>query len=62
MNIPEPATYNMEAHISASSLQNFPDQQPQAALQMALASSGLGWWNWNLVTNKTYFDPQWKPF
>ncbi|MEA5557717.1 PAS domain-containing sensor histidine kinase [Nodularia spumigena] len=60
MNIPEPATYNMEAHISASSLQNFPDQQPQAALQMALASSGLGWWNWNLVTNKTYFDPQWK--
>ncbi|MDP5338135.1 MAG: PAS domain-containing protein [Nodularia sp. (in: cyanobacteria)] len=35
-------------------------QRPQAALQMALASSGLGWWNWNLVTNQTYYDPQWK--
>ncbi len=74
MNIKEPATYPMEAQISAPSSQSFPDQQQQtqtpgdlemsqhsqSALQMALASSGLGWWNWNLVTNKTYFDPQWK--
>ncbi|WP_414549110.1 PAS domain-containing protein [Anabaena sp. CCY 0017] len=56
----EPATYQMEAHVSAPSSQSFPDQQPQAALQMALATSGLGWWNWNLMTNQTYYDPQWK--
>ncbi|GAX37133.1 PAS domain-containing protein [Nodularia sp. NIES-3585] len=72
MHITEPATYQMEAHVSAPSSPSFPDQhQPvpgdlemsqhsQAALQMALASSGLGWWNWNLVTNQTYYDPQWK--
>ncbi|MBN3894566.1 MAG: PAS domain-containing protein [Nostoc sp. NOS(2021)] len=32
----------------------------QAALQMALIASGLGLWSWNLVTDKTYYDPQWK--
>lgn len=35
-------------------------QHSQAALQIALSTSGLGWWNWNLVTNQTYYDPQWK--
>ncbi len=35
-------------------------QCSQAALQMALIASGLGLWDWNLVTNKTYYDPQWK--
>lgn len=74
MQIKESATYQMEAHVSAPSSQSFPDQpqrqqapgdlemsqHSQAALQMALATSGLGWWNWNLVTNQTYYDPQWK--
>ncbi len=35
-------------------------QCSQAAFQMALIASGLGLWNWNLVTDKTYYDPQWK--
>ncbi|WP_392534294.1 sensor histidine kinase [Nostoc sp. C117] len=35
-------------------------QCSQAALQMALIASGLGLWDWNLVTGKTYYDPQWK--
>ncbi|MEH2158929.1 PAS domain-containing sensor histidine kinase [Nostoc sp.] len=37
-----------------------PSQCSQAALQMALIASGLGLWDWNLVTDKTYYDPQWK--
>ncbi|MBD2559875.1 MULTISPECIES: sensor histidine kinase [Nostoc] len=37
-----------------------PCQCSQAALQMALLASGLGLWDWNLVTDKTYYDPQWK--
>ncbi len=37
-----------------------PSQSSQAALQMALIASGLGLWDWNLITNKTYYDPQWK--
>ncbi|MEA5513005.1 PAS domain-containing protein [Nodularia sp. UHCC 0506] len=74
MRIQEPATNQMEAHVVAPISQSFPDQpqwtqapgdldmgqHSQAALQMALAASGLGWWNWNLVTNQTYYDPQWK--
>ncbi|MDB9375372.1 PAS domain-containing protein [Nodularia sphaerocarpa] len=74
MYIKEPATYQMKAQVSAPSSQSFPDkhqrtqapgdlamsQHSPAALQMALAASGLGWWNWNLVTNQTYYDPQWK--
>ncbi|MBN3885294.1 MAG: PAS domain-containing sensor histidine kinase [Nostoc sp.] len=35
-------------------------QCSQAALQMALIASGLGLWDWNLVNDKTYYDPQWK--
>ncbi|MEH2331431.1 PAS domain-containing sensor histidine kinase [Nostoc sp.] len=35
-------------------------QCSQAALQMALIASGLGLWDWNLITDKTYYDPQWK--
>ncbi|MEH2069426.1 MAG: PAS domain-containing protein [Nostoc sp.] len=31
-----------------------------AAVEMALIASGLGLWDWNLVTDKTYYDPQWK--
>ena len=29
-------------------------------LQLAIAASNLGWWDWNIVTGKTYFDSQWK--
>ncbi|MEH2012571.1 PAS domain-containing sensor histidine kinase [Nostoc sp.] len=35
-------------------------QCSQAALQMALIANGLGLWDWNLITNKTYYDPRWK--
>ncbi|MEH2145789.1 PAS domain-containing sensor histidine kinase [Nostoc sp.] len=37
-----------------------PCQCSQAALQMALIANGLGLWDWNLITNKTYYDPRWK--
>ena len=37
-----------------------PCQCSQAALQMALIANGLGLWDWNLSTNKTYYDPRWK--
>ncbi|MDZ8028574.1 MAG: PAS domain-containing sensor histidine kinase [Nostoc sp. DedQUE11] len=37
-----------------------PCQCSQGALEMALIASGLGLWDWNLVTDKTYYDPQWK--
>ncbi|HEY9850074.1 MAG TPA: PAS domain S-box protein [Leptolyngbyaceae cyanobacterium] len=43
------------------------DKQTEAALhfseerlQMALEGSGLGMWDWNIRTGKTYFDSQWK--
>ena len=29
-------------------------------LQLALESSDLGSWDWNITTGETYFDPQWK--
>lgn len=32
----------------------------QQRLQMALAGSGLGMWDWNILTGESYFDPQWK--
>ncbi|MEH2120708.1 PAS domain-containing sensor histidine kinase [Nostoc sp.] len=37
-----------------------PCQCSQVALQMALIANGLGLWDWNLSTNKTYYDPRWK--
>ncbi len=37
-----------------------PCQCSQAALEMALIANGLGLWDWNLLTDKTYYDPQWK--
>ncbi|MEH1940730.1 MAG: PAS domain-containing sensor histidine kinase [Nostoc sp.] len=76
MHIEEPATHEPEApsvqdsqsfpnpkdlseeDLSKENLD--PSQCSQAALQMALIASGLGLWDWNLVTNKTYYDPQWK--
>lgn len=65
MYIQKPTTSQMEAENSSAKL---PDLAPEsldmgqsaAALQIALAANGLGWWNWNLLTNETYFDPQWK--
>lgn len=57
MDIEEPAINHMEAQVSELSSHTFP---AQAALQIALATSGLGWWNWNLLTEETYYDPQWK--
>ncbi|MEH2325786.1 MAG: PAS domain-containing sensor histidine kinase [Nostoc sp.] len=71
MHIEKPATHEPEA-LSVQDSQSFPEpkdlsqenldtcQCSQAALQMALIASGLGLWDWNLVTNKTYYDPQWK--
>lgn len=70
MHIEKPATHEPEA-LSVKDSQSFPEskdlqenldtcQCSQAALQMALIASGLGLWNWNLVTNKTYYDPHWK--
>jgi two-component system, NtrC family, sensor kinase len=65
MNIQKPASSQMEAKIPAEKFHDLPPEsldmgQSGAALQIALAASGLGWWNWNLLTNQTYFDPQWK--
>jgi len=71
MHIEEPATHEPEAP-SVQDSQSFPEsidlsqenldtcQCSQAALQMALIASGLGLWDWNLVTDKTYYDPLWK--
>lgn len=35
-------------------------QHSHASLHMALAATGLGLWDWNLVTDETYYDSQWK--
>ncbi|MDH6086580.1 PAS domain-containing protein [Umezakia ovalisporum] len=59
MDIKEPATYQIEAQISALRELEMSQQSP-TALKMALAASGFGWWNWNLVTNQTYHNPEWK--
>ncbi|MGV0104408.1 PAS domain-containing protein [Nostoc sp. DSM 114167] len=72
MHIQEPATHESEALLSVQDSQSFPEtkdlslenldpcQCSQAALQMALIANGLGLWDWNLVTDKTYYDSQWK--
>ncbi|MEH2137276.1 PAS domain-containing sensor histidine kinase [Nostoc sp.] len=72
MHIEKPATYEPEAPFLVQDSESFPEskdlspenlepcQCSQAALQMALIASGLGLWDWNLITNKTYYDPQWK--
>ncbi|MBD2533660.1 PAS domain-containing sensor histidine kinase [Nostoc flagelliforme FACHB-838] len=71
MHIEEPTTHKPEA-LSVQNSQSFPEpkdlspenldtcQCSQAALEMALIASGLGLWHWNLLTDKTYYDPQWK--
>ncbi|MEH1767041.1 MAG: PAS domain-containing sensor histidine kinase [Nostoc sp.] len=72
MHIEEPNTYEPETPFSVPDTQNFPEakdlsqenldpcESSEAALKMALIASGLGLWDWNLVTDKTYYDPQWK--
>jgi two-component system, NtrC family, sensor kinase len=65
MYIKKPTTSQMEAENFSGKLPYLAPEsldmgQSAAALQIALAASGLGWWNWNLLTNETYFDPQWK--
>ncbi|MEH2350426.1 MAG: PAS domain-containing sensor histidine kinase [Nostoc sp.] len=72
MHIEKPATHEPEASFLVQDSESFPQskdlspenldpcQCSQAALQMALIASGLGLWDWNLITNKTYYDPQWK--
>ncbi|NJR22402.1 MAG: PAS domain S-box protein [Richelia sp. CSU_2_1] len=32
----------------------------QERLQLAVSSSSLGLWDWNILTGETYFDAQWK--
>jgi len=72
MHIEEPTTHEPEVPFSVQDSQSLPEpkdlsqenldacQYSQAALQMALIASGLGLWDWNLITDKTYYDPQWK--
>jgi two-component system, NtrC family, sensor kinase len=72
MDIEKPATHEPEAPFLVQNSESFPEskdlsqenldpcQCSQAALEMALIASGLGLWDWNLITNKTYYDPQWK--
>ena len=35
-------------------------QESQQRLEMALEGSDLGFWDWNVITRKTYFSPKWK--
>jgi two-component system, NtrC family, sensor kinase len=74
MHIEEPVTHQGETQLSLQStqatakeglLQATPAfvevcQHSHAGLQMAIATSGMGIWEWNLVTDKTYYDFQWK--
>jgi two-component system, NtrC family, sensor kinase len=75
MDIKEPGINPWEVYPSSQSPQNFPQpeqlQTSQVLLEkrqclygdwqeVALATSGLGLWNWNLVTDNTYYNPQWK--
>ncbi|WP_272819116.1 PAS domain-containing protein [Scytonema hofmannii] len=70
------ATHHREALLSSRSAEALAKQEQQQTnqaftelcqrshtslhLQTALAATGLGLWDWNLVTDKTYYDPQWK--
>jgi two-component system, NtrC family, sensor kinase len=75
MHIKEPATQQLAVSLSPQGAQAFIDQEQlqqaqanleicgfrsQMALQTALAANGLGLWDWNLVSEQIYYDPQWK--
>ncbi|BAY43770.1 PAS/PAC sensor signal transduction histidine kinase [Scytonema sp. HK-05] len=74
MYIEGPATNEWELQLSSQSTQNIPKQEQlqtdqvllekcqclQADWQEALATSRLGLWNWNLVSDKIYYTPHWK--
>ncbi|GAA6616776.1 PAS domain-containing protein [Scytonema sp. NUACC26] len=67
------ATHHREALLSTGSAKALAEQEQDthqaftelcqrshASLQTALVATGLGLWDWNLVTDKIYYDPQWK--
>ncbi len=74
MHIQESATQQLEQGLLRQRAQVKTDrEQPQtiqqnseigidspAALQMALAGSGLGFWDWDLISDKIYYDPDWQ--
>jgi two-component system, NtrC family, sensor kinase len=74
MHIEESASDEFEMRVSASCAQVFVNQAQlkgthhdleiiyhcRGAVEAALSVNGLGIWDWNLITNQTYYDPQWK--
>jgi two-component system, NtrC family, sensor kinase len=70
MYIKKAATYNLKAQLSPSSSQQQPMQATSPVLHLCkntlltieatLSASGLGLWDWDLITDKTYYAPAWK--
>jgi two-component system, NtrC family, sensor kinase len=74
MHIEEPPTQQLTAQLSRRCAQAFTDQEQlqqfqasleicqrsQTILQTALAANGLGLWDWDLMTDRTYYDPECK--
>ncbi|MBW4508070.1 MAG: PAS domain-containing protein [Scytonematopsis contorta HA4267-MV1] len=70
MYIKKAATHNLKAQLSPSSNQQQPMQTVSPVLHLCestlptveatLTASGLGLWDWDLITDKTYYAPSWK--
>ncbi|MEC4813054.1 MAG: PAS domain-containing protein [Scytonema sp. PMC 1069.18] len=72
MHIEEQLTHQGESQLSLHRAQAIAKEQlhtpdfvevyqfSHPGLQMAIATSGLGLWEWNLVSDQTYYDPHWK--
>lgn len=74
MHIEEPATEQLGAQFSRRCAQAFTDQEQlqqvqdsleicqrsPTILQTALAANNLGLWDWNLMSDRIYYDPQCK--